>query len=392
MSWRKTVLICVAILLVAAAVLTFIFLTEPEATRGGATKETAMLVEVIEVERGTYRPIVEAMGTVEPAREVVLGPRVSGEVIARAAAFTPGSTVRSGDVLLRLDPADYQNAVAQRRGDVSRARADLELEMGQQDIARQDYELIDDTLPEGLLTAEKEALVLRRPQLETARARLEAAEAALEQAELELERTTLRAPFDAHVLERQVDVGSQVAPGDRLGRLVGIDSYWVVTDVPLAKLRFLSIPTTTAEEAGSTAEIRHRQAWPEGAHRTGRIESLIGELAETTRMARVVITVDDPLGQSGGEPALMIDAYVEARIEGEPIEDVVRLDRDYLRQDDSVWVMTDDGTLEIRRAEVVFRDARWAYLAEGLADGERVVTSNLATVVDGARLRLEGGK
>lgn len=390
MSWQKTVLICGAILLVAAVALTFIFLTEPTATRGGATKETAMLVEIVEVERGTYRPTIEAMGAVEPAREVVLSPRVSGEVIERAAAFTPGSTVRRGEVLLRIDPADYENTVAQRHTDVSQARADLQLEMGQQDIARQDYELIDDTLPEGMVTAEKEALVLRQPQLETARARLAAAEAALEQAEIELARTTLVAPFDAHVLERQVDVGSQVAPGDQLGRLVGVDTYWVVAAVPLAKLRFLSIPTGTAGEPGSPVEIRHHQAWPEGTYRAGRVDSVIGELAEATRMARVVITVDDPLARRSDAPALMLDAFVEAHIEGEPIEDVVRLERDYLRQDDSVWVMAEDGTLDIRRTEVVFRNARWAYIAEGLADGERVVTSNLATVVDGARLRLEG--
>jgi len=383
---KTTALISGAILAVAAGVLALIFSTEPTATRGGATKETAMLVDFAVAERGTYRPTIEAMGSVEPARDVVLGPRVAGEVAERSPAFDPGGFVEKGEVLLRIDPADYRNRLAQAESDLHQALADLELEKGRQTVARKDYELLDKTL-----APENEALVLRRPQMEAMEARVESARAAVEQAELDLERTTVRAPFDAHVLSREVDVGSQVAPGDALGRVVAVDVYWVIAAVPLTKLRFLAIPSAPGE-TGSTVRIRNRTAWPEGVARTGRVDRLLNELADQTRMARVLVTVTDPLARNGDPPdapPLMIGSYVEARIEGEPIQDVVRLDRDYLRTDDTVWVMA-DGRLSIRDAEVVFRDARYAYLAGGVEEGEQVVTTNLATVVDGARLRVEG--
>lgn len=395
MTPKRTLLICLVILLVAAGLLALVFSTEPEAKRGGATKETAMLVEVVTAERGTYRPTIVAMGRVEPAREIVPSPRVGGEIIERSRAFDPGGFVDRGDVLVRIDPADYENLLAQRRGELAQALSDLDVEMGRQDIARKDYELLGDEL-ETTVAPENESLVLREPQLEAAKARVEAARAAVAQAELDLERTRVRAPFDAHVLERAVDLGSQVAAGEPLGRLVGLETYWVVATVPLSKLRFLKIPDNPGTE-GAAVRVSQRTAWPEGTTRAGRVDRLLGELADETRMARVLVTVEDPLGRLGTtsagddpEPPLMLGAFAEARIEGEPIDDVVRLDRDFVRQNDTVWVMDEDDRLSIRDVEIVFRDSQWAYVAKGIEEGEKIVKTNLATVTDGARLRLEG--
>ncbi|MDX1673848.1 MAG: hypothetical protein R3314_03505, partial [Longimicrobiales bacterium] len=68
MDSRKTLLISVLILAAGAAVTALVFMTEPTAERSGAVRESAMLVDVTGVERGTFRPRIRAMGTVEPAR------------------------------------------------------------------------------------------------------------------------------------------------------------------------------------------------------------------------------------------------------------------------------------------------------------------------------------
>jgi hypothetical protein len=68
--------------------------------------------------------------------------------------------------------------------------------------------------------------------------------------------------------------------------------------------------------------------------------------------------------------------------------DVVRLNRDHLRQNDTVWVMA-DGKLDIRDVNVVFRDAEYAYIRSDLDEGEHVVTTSLATVTQGLALRRE---
>ena len=115
-SLRATLLLCAVLVLMGAAALMLIFNTEPEVQRESAVRETAMLVDVISVEAGTFRPVIEAMGTVRPAREVTLRPRIGGEVIDMAAEFVPGGEVGAGDMLLRLDDADYRIALEQRIG------------------------------------------------------------------------------------------------------------------------------------------------------------------------------------------------------------------------------------------------------------------------------------
>lgn len=380
---RKTILACVAILVAGAALTAVVYSTEPTATRTSATRSTAMLVDVVPVDVGTYRPEVIAVGTVEPARDVVLSPRVSGEILELGGGFVPGGFVAKGERLLRIDPADYRSALRQQRSALRQAEADLQIEMGRQSVARRDYELLGDSL-----STEAEALVLRQPQLNAARARVEAARANVAQARLHLERTDLRAPFDAHILRREANVGSQVSPGQDLGRLVGLDTFWVAASVPLSKVRWLDLPEGSGD-TGATVRIRHEGVWPDGAERTGQVHRLIGALEESTRMARVLIAVTDPLArQDPGQPALVIGAFVEARIRAKALEGVVRLARDYVRKDDTVWLM-EEGTLRIRPVHVLFRDAEYAYIDRGLADGDRVVTTSLATVIDGADLRTQ---
>lgn len=385
MNRKKTVLISSIILLVAAGITVIIFLTEPEAKREGATKVTAMLVEVLEAERGTFKPEINATGTVQPSQEVILSPRVNGEIIERSPAFTPGGYVKKGEMLLRIDPSDYKNTLALRKSELQQAIADLNIEKGRQEIAKSDFRLVEDSL-----SAENRALVLRDPQLNAIQARVGAARAAVDQAELELRRTTIRAPFDAHIVSRMVNIGSQVAPGQDLGRLVGTDEYWIVATVPVSKLPWISFPDNNNPES-SEVKIRNHTAREDGHSRTGYVYRLIGVLEDQTRLARILITVPNPLLDSGVPEdlsPLIIGSFVEVNIIGNDVENVVRLNRDYTRKNNTVWVMEGD-TLNIKDIRIRFQDARYAYISEGLEEGEKVVTTNLTTVAEGVSLRTE---
>ena len=380
----KTALVSVLILLAGVALMVLIFKTEPTATRGDVARETAMLVEVRTAERGRFSPVIEVMGQVVPAREVTLRPRVSGRVIELAEAFEPGGQVAEDTALLRIDPADYEAALRQRRSELAQARADLELEQGRQAVAEQDFELLGEELDEG-----NRHLVLRQPQLKQARAQVDFAEAALRRAELDLQRTRISAPFDAQILSRDVATGSQVSTGDSLARLVATDRYWVSASVPLSQLRWLRFAERDGEE-GAPVTLRHEAAWGPSQSRQGRLQRLVGELDANARLARVLVSVEDPLAlrAEAGTPSLILGAFVRTAIEGRALDDVVRLDRSLLRREDTVWVM-EDGALDIRPVTVLLRDDDYVYLSEGLDQGDQVVATDLATVVDGAALRLE---
>lgn len=387
MNWQKTVLICLVVLLVAAGSLAVIYSTEPTAERTSAVRRSAIPVSVVPAEQGTYRPTLSAIGSVRPEQEIEISSRVGGEIISLASEFKPGGFVEQGQSLLRIDPADYQTALIARNSELHQAQAELDLEQGRQELARSDYEDL-----KGEISAEYETLVLRQPQLNVARARLEAAQAGVRRAELDLQRTHIRAPFAAQVLDRYVNVGSQVAPGTPLGHLVGTENYWVEVAVPAADVRWVRLPG--ADGGGSPVRLRNRTAWPENQHREGLVESLIGSLDERTRLARLLVSVADPLAlrpETAGKPPLMVGTFVEAQIEGRALENVVRLPRELLRKNDTVWVMNDDNRLEIREVELAFLDSEFAYVASGLQDGEQVVATNLSTVTNGAELRLSDG-
>jgi RND family efflux transporter MFP subunit len=371
--------VCVAILAASAAAIVVINRTEPTAQQVSATRKSAALVETVTVERGTYAPRLAGLGVVTPVEDIVVSPRVGGQVIELSPQFVPGGMVRKGEMLLRIDPADFENALSIRESELQQVKASLEIEEGRQSLARKELDLLGETIDET-----NRALVLREPQLTSIQAEVAASEAALQRARLDLDRTRVVAPFDAQILSRSVNVGSQVAPGDDLGRLVGIDEYWIETAVPVRNLRWLQFPT--ADEEGSQVIVRDSDAWGPDAYRQARVTRMIGSLDEQTRLARVLVTVSDPLARQADVPTLILDTLVDVEIEGRPIDGVVRLSREYVRDGDTVWIMAEDK-LEIRKVEVLVQDAQFAYVQNGLATGEEVVTSTLATVADGVGLR-----
>ena len=394
MNNKKILWICLAIIVGGIIITALIFSTEPEAKREGATVETAMLVDVLSVEQGTFEPIIVATGTVQPVEDVNLSPLVPGQVIRRDDAFTPGGFVKKNQVLLQIDPADYRNTLELRKSEFLQSQTTLDTEMGRQQIAEQDLKLIaDDSLfGSDPLSEEEKQLVLRKPQLNAVKATIGAAKAAADQAQLNLNRTTIRAPFDAHILSQNVTKGSLVAQGDVLGRLVGTKEYWVIATVPVSKLRWLRFPNE-ANDKGAPVRIENPSGWAKDAYREGFLDRQIGALDGQTRLARVLVKVPDPLAtgtEVKGMPKLMIGTFVEVNIQAEPIADVVRLSRDYIRSNETVWVMK-DGKLEIREVEIVLTDDAYAYIGSGLDDGEQVVITDLSTVSNGIGLRTAKG-
>jgi RND family efflux transporter MFP subunit len=383
MNRTKTLISILAILFICCGVTFYIFSTEPVAEREGATKQSAMLIEVTTAEQGNFRPIIKASGTVQPSKDINLSPRVGGEVVRISPKFIPGSFVKAGELLVQIDPADYENSLMLRKSDLESAKAQMLLEMGMQEAAKNDYQLAESQIP-----LENKSLILREPQLKTAKAAVDAAEALLKQAELDLQRTSIRAPFDAQIVSRNVNKGSQVSPGDVLSRLVGTDEYWVLLNVPTTKINWLDIPEN-GEARIANVKLRN-SSWSADQYRIGNLYRMIGALTDQTRFAQVLVTVDDPMPNNDSQrPPLIIGSFLEAEIPALTLENTVRLNRDYLRKDQTVWVMSEDSKLDVREVKVAFLDETYAYIQDGLTDKDLIITTSLSTVVEGAALRTE---
>ena len=204
--------------------------------------------------------------------------------------------IRAGDVLLRLDPADYEAQVARARADLDAARNRVRAARASAESAQADAQTAAADLWKATQEATRSQRLFERgvssrheldqaiaaresaeARVRSARMRAEAelastgsdapvrqAEAALQTAELALSYTTLHAPFDAVVGRKSVEVGAYVAPGQALLALTQDGDTWVVAnfkETQIARMR-----------PGATAELRV-DAYP-GVVWRGHVESL----------------------------------------------------------------------------------------------------------------------
>ncbi|MFO7875913.1 MAG: efflux RND transporter periplasmic adaptor subunit [Desulfovermiculus sp.] len=324
---------------------------------------------------------INAMGTVVPSREITLRTQVSGEIIQVAEHFTPGGQMPQGKTAVRIEPKDYEIKVHKAKSSLARARADLRLEQGKQDVARQELDMFAQGSE---LALEETDLALRRPQLEQVQAEVSSSRADLDQAELDLSRTRINVPFNALITERKVNLGSQVNVQDSLATLVDTDTYWVRASVPVDRLRFIDL---SARE-GNPVRITSQSGTGEWKGRTLR---LTGEVDQDTRMATLIIAVPNPLEQQENGPPLMLNDYVQIKIQGRTLHDVTPLPRRALRNDQKVWVVQ-DGQLDIRPVQIAWKDREQVYIDQGLTPGDQVVLSPLSTPVQGMSLRVSEGE
>ena len=362
------------------------------------------LVETLTAQPEEWQVIVPATGTVRAERELLVVPQVAGKVVELGENFLAGGHLRRGELLLQIDPADYQLALHRAEAAVRRAEVQLAVTAGQAEAARREWQMYEEKLGSDtnlLLTNggnqenlannklvsdpnfwvsdpnfsdpdfPPSPLALYQPQLEEAEAELAAARADLATARLALERTTLTAPFNARVGERQVAEGQFVTAGAPLGRLIGTDLAEVVVPVPLAELAWLEIPGAPARLTMTMGETEHS--------RPGRVLRTLGEVEGRGRLVQVVIELADPYVA----PALLPGSFVRAEIAGRRLNEVFVLPRRALREDDTLWLVDAEQRLEIRPVTVVRREREVVVVSTGLAAGEQVILTELAGAAPG---------
>jgi multidrug efflux pump subunit AcrA (membrane-fusion protein) len=244
---------------------------------------------------------------------------------------------------------------------------------------------------EDIVQEQDQELILRKPHLEEAQAALEAAEAALASAQLDVDRCTVKAPFNAVIQDKFVDVGAQVSTAAALLKIMGTDEYWVEALVPVNQLEWITIPKNN-QHTGSNAKV-FDSVWAPDTYRKGTVIRLLGQLEEQGRLAQVLVSIKDPLSlesDSPNVPPVLVDSYVRVEIEGKILQNVFSVYRNYLHDGDNVWIMGTDDRLRILPVDVVFRDKEMVYLTNGIHAGDRIVTTDISAPVDGMLLRLDG--
>lgn len=373
-------LIVVVIIVIGIVIARGLVMTKPEAKRRPISI-AAPLVEYIQVNPQSKEITIDTTGTVIPAREVSVQPQVSGVVVWTSPRLVPGTLVKVGEMLVRIDPRDYELAVAQQKASLTKARVDLETEQGRAEVASREWELLKGDVP---YTESGRDLALRKPQLENARAGIEAARSALKKAELDLERTVIHAPFNAVIISENVDVGQLISRGVTIATLAGSDTFRVQASLNIDELAWIDVPGMNAGK-GSKARVI-QQFGAERNNHTGEVERLLPEVDAKGRMARVLISVPDPFALEREMP-LLLGAYVAVEIAGKTLQNVYVIPNEAIREGERVWLLKEDNTLSVQDIQVIWRQ-RNVVIVQGLSPEDRLITSRISAPVDGMDLRI----
>ena len=346
------------------------------------SQQQGVLVDTIKLESSNFQVTVHATGTVRAAQEIALIPEVSGKIISISPQLVNGGQFKQGETLLKIDPSNYLLAVEKAHAEIAQVQVALATERERAKIALSEWERIDISDK-----GEPGPLVSREIQLKQQQANLAAAQANLQQAQLNLQRTELKAPFNGRITQKQVDLGQYVRSGVSIGKFSGTDRAEIYVPLPYTELQWLTIPTARSQQMGSTAEIflpgQQSSSWQ------GKIVRSLGEIDPTTRMATIIVTVDNPYRQNAAasQPTLEVGMFVDIQLKGKYLDNVISIPRKALRNNQQVWVLDGENRLQIRQVEIARRERDQLLISKGLSSDEQVVITPLSAAADGMLLR-----
>ena len=376
---------CSLIVLGCAVALAFYYTKTPPKAKPRVRTPVVPLVTVTSIQPQDIMYEFTAMGTVTSAQEISLSPRVNGEVIDVSPEMVPGGYVKTGDHLFTIDPTDYEIAILQLQSDLAKVTSDLNLEMGSQLIATKEFEILGQEV-----SPSEKKLILREPQLGIARAAVANAEAKLTQARIDLARTKITAPFNGVILSKKIDLGSYVSSATPIAQLAGTDQFWVKVSLPVEQLQWLNIPTTTSPN-GSSARIFLQKKGSEARYRDGKVIRLAASLEAEGRMAELYLSVDDPLSltpKNYDTPQLLLGAFVRVSFNGRKLKNVFAIDRNHLHENDTIWLLAGNNTLEVKAIDIIARTKEYIYTTTTLGNSPRLITSEIPSPTAGTPLQL----
>ena len=370
--------ICVFMLLVA---------TRPE-TKPVENRERVWNVAGKAVAYEIYEPRITAFGELRARREVQLRAQVSGEVISTEAAFENGALVSKGEVLLRIDPFNYETRLDEAKAQLKGAKALLTERKASANLARQDMKRAQELFKKG--TVSKKTLDDRKTDYTIKKARRDQQQSvvdrqtvAVKRAQRDLDNTQITAPFDGHVANINVRSGRVVGPNEPLAVLLDASAYEVVFNLSDAEYgRFLA---RNSDVIDRLLEVQ----WTVGAQKMklqAEIERVGAQISQSTRGVDVFARVigDIPSNLRGG-------AFVDIVLNAQPLPDVMVIPKDAVYDGNRIYV-AENGRMAERRLTNPIDLGRHLAIRDGLAENEIVVLTRFNEAAPGVAIRLTEGK
>ena len=351
----------------------------PETSRRGAPPSRAITVEVETVKPTAYQVSLASFGTVQPRTQSALVAQVSGQITSVNESLRQGGFFEKGEVLLVIDPRDFEADVQINEAAAADAQQQVMEESARGEQAARDWKRLGND-------GKPNEMVLRQPQLAAAKAQLASAEAVLSKAKLNLERTKIRAPYAGRVLLQLVDLGQVVSAGTVLANVYATDLVEVRLPLRNADLRFIDLPegAMTAEQMPDVeifSDLGERRVW------NGKIVRTEGAIDSTARQLHVVAQINDPFNTDDGNRPLKIGEYVTASIAGRQLIDARIIPVQTIYQNSFVYI-AEEGVLARRNVNPLWQNETDALVDDGVEFGDQLVLTPLGQVTSGMPVKI----
>ena len=305
-----------------------------------------------------------------------------------SAKFFTGKFFEQDEVLLQVDTIEYRALYANAKSRLARVQLVLEQENALVEQVLNDWKAL------GRGQEGAGGLVLREPQLVLAQADVEAAQASLELAERNLRLTTIRAPYSGRVREKFVDIGQVIsARATLLARIYSVDVAEVRLPISSGDADYITMPEIYADDVPASEKPRVILEFDYAGRPIsweGFIDRMEGVIDVTTRQMVAVAQVLNPYARDevSGRPPLKAGQFVKARIQGHLLKDATIIPRGALH-DESVYLISENNRLEIRRVEVARKGIGTVVLESGLNEGEQICLTPLEFATEGMEVIVE---
>ena len=383
----KTKKILPVLIIVFASVAAGVLINARPEVATASIAPPALLVDVAKAKRNPVTFSVQSQGSVAPRTQTTLVAEASGQIVDVSPAFVSGGFFRKDDVLVRIDPRNYESVVKRARAGVARAETQLATETATASYAKEDYARLQRLNPN---TGPPSALALRKPQLAAAMAELQSTQADLEKAEGDLDRTVIRAPYDGLVRQKIADVGQYVNVGSQLATTFAIDIAEVRLPITQNDLQYLDLPKL---RAGMPLDaVLQTQLGSETVSWSASITRSEGVFDAETRVLYLVAQVPDPYGLLTGaevtQAQLMMGTFVSAEIAGRAGGDLFVIPRQSIHRGETIWLVDEDSTIRPARVDVVRADENYFYISDGLVEGDRYCATAVEQPLPGMKVRV----
>jgi RND family efflux transporter MFP subunit len=380
---KKQIIIPITILAVGIAAMA-IFYSMKKPPEEKKEVDNTPIVAVNEISVAPMILEVSSYGMVTPKYETELIAQVNGEIVELSDIFVRGGFIKKNQLLARIDPNDYQAALIDAQASMATARAALEKEVAQGKVAEQEWKQITDTSPT--------ELSLRKPQLAQELARVKAAQASVLRAERNLERTEIRSPYDAMINSRNIGLGSFVSMGSKIGHVLATATAEVRLPVADNQLEFLANQGVNAKVNLVGIYAGKETQW------SAIITRSEGVIDNKSRMGYLVAELSDPYQLKNKAKQLKqvitplrFGSYVNAKIVGNNVAQATVVPR-HLVINGKVAILDSDSKLHYVAIDIVRQQGSNVIVANGLANGDRLIVSALDFPVNGMKLALVGSE